>query len=115
MLHWCLALAGAIGLPYGAAFLVEGAVGVGQDLGVGDQVISSVFIAVGTSLPELAASITAAIRRHPEIALGNVLALCQFGTLPADLTKKNMEMFAEHVMPALQASHVEQPEMVAAE
>ena len=49
------------------------------------------------------------------IALGNVLALCQFGTLPADLTKKNMEMFATEVMPALQQSHVEQPELVAAE
>jgi len=49
------------------------------------------------------------------IALGNVLALCQFGTLPADLTKKNMEMFAEHVLPALQDSHVEQPELIAAE
>ena len=34
-----------------------------------------------------------------EAGLGNVLALCQFGTLPADLTKRNMEMFAESVMP----------------
>ena len=49
------------------------------------------------------------------VALGNVLALCQFGTLPADLTRKNMEMFAAEVMPTLQASHIEQPELVAAE
>ena len=49
------------------------------------------------------------------VALGNVLALCQFGTLPGDLTRKNMEMFAAEVMPALQASHIEQPELVAAE
>ena len=49
------------------------------------------------------------------IALGNVLALLQFGTLPADLTKRNMELFAAEVLPVLQASHVEQPELVAAE
>ena len=49
------------------------------------------------------------------VALGNVLALCQFGTLPADLTRKNMEKFAAEVMPALHESHIEQPELVAAE
>ena len=54
-------------------------------------------------------------RCQRRVALGNVLALCQFGTLPADLTRKNMEKFAAEVMPALQASHIEQPELVAAE
>ena len=49
------------------------------------------------------------------IALGNVLALCQFATLPADLTKRNMERFARDVMPALQETHIESPELVAAE
>ena len=32
---------------------------------------------------------------------GNLLVMCQFGTLPADLTKKNLELFAKDVMPAL--------------
>jgi hypothetical protein len=32
---------------------------------------------------------------------GNLLVMCQFGTLPADLTRKNMELFAREVMPAL--------------
>jgi hypothetical protein len=32
---------------------------------------------------------------------GNLLVLCQFGTLPADLTKSNMELFAREVMPAI--------------
>ena len=36
-----------------------------------------------------------------EAGLGNVLALLQFGTLPADLTRRNMERFAESVMPDL--------------
>jgi alkanesulfonate monooxygenase SsuD/methylene tetrahydromethanopterin reductase-like flavin-dependent oxidoreductase (luciferase family) len=48
-------------------------------------------------------------------ALGNLLALLQMGTLPADLTKRNMDMFAREVMPVLQRSHVREPEMVAAE
>jgi alkanesulfonate monooxygenase SsuD/methylene tetrahydromethanopterin reductase-like flavin-dependent oxidoreductase (luciferase family) len=49
------------------------------------------------------------------VALGNLLALLQMGTLPADLTKRNMELFAREVLPALQGSHVREPEMVAAE
>jgi alkanesulfonate monooxygenase SsuD/methylene tetrahydromethanopterin reductase-like flavin-dependent oxidoreductase (luciferase family) len=36
-----------------------------------------------------------------DMGFGNLLVLCQFGTLPADLTKKNMELFAREVMPAL--------------
>jgi alkanesulfonate monooxygenase SsuD/methylene tetrahydromethanopterin reductase-like flavin-dependent oxidoreductase (luciferase family) len=38
-----------------------------------------------------------------EMRFGNLLVLCQFGTLPADLTRKNMELFARDVMPALKA------------
>jgi hypothetical protein len=34
---------------------------------------------------------------------GNLLVMCQFGTLPADLTRRNMELFARNVMPALKA------------
>jgi hypothetical protein len=36
-----------------------------------------------------------------EMRFGNLLVLCQFGTLPAALTRKNMELFAREVMPAL--------------
>ena len=38
-----------------------------------------------------------------DMRFGNLLTLCQFGTLPADLTRKNMELFAREVMPALKA------------
>ena len=38
-----------------------------------------------------------------EMRFGNLLVMCQFGTLPADLTRKNMELFAREVMPALKA------------
>jgi hypothetical protein len=38
-----------------------------------------------------------------EMRFGNLLVMCQFGTLPADLTRKNMELFAREVMPSLKA------------
>jgi alkanesulfonate monooxygenase SsuD/methylene tetrahydromethanopterin reductase-like flavin-dependent oxidoreductase (luciferase family) len=38
-----------------------------------------------------------------EMRVGNLLVMCQFGTLPADLTRKNLELFAREVMPALKA------------
>ena len=40
-----------------------------------------------------------------EMRFGNLLVMCQFGTLPAELTRKNMELFAREVMPALKALH----------
>ena len=43
------------------------------------------------------------LRYSREIGFGNLLAMLQFGTLPADLTLKNMHAFAEQVMPALRA------------
>jgi len=48
-----------------------------------------------------------------KLGVGNLLGLFQLGTLPADLTKKNMQLFAKEVMPALQAvKHAPLPEMV---
>jgi alkanesulfonate monooxygenase SsuD/methylene tetrahydromethanopterin reductase-like flavin-dependent oxidoreductase (luciferase family) len=38
-----------------------------------------------------------------DMRFGNLLVLCQFGTLPADLTRRSMERFAREVMPALKA------------
>jgi len=38
-----------------------------------------------------------------EMRFGNLLVLCQFGTLPTDLTRRNMELFAREVMPAVKA------------
>ena len=64
----------AIGVTIlGAHWLVEGAIVMASDLGVSDAVIGLTVVAVGTSLPELATSVIAALRRQPEIALGNVL------------------------------------------
>jgi len=50
-------------------------------MGVSDLVIGLTVVAVGTSLPELAASVTSALKREPEIAIGNVIGSNMFNIL----------------------------------
>ncbi len=57
----------------GAHLLVTGAVHAAREFGVSEAVIGLSIVAVGTSLPELATAVAAALRKHPEVALGNVL------------------------------------------
>lgn len=68
-----LILVGIIGLPVGAHLLVSGARGVALDLGVSEALIGLTIVAVGTSLPELATSVMAALRREADVAIGNVV------------------------------------------
>ncbi|MCX7685865.1 MAG: calcium/sodium antiporter [Acetobacteraceae bacterium] len=67
------ALLGLLLLLGGARLLVEGAIGLAQALGVSEAVIGLTIVAAGTSLPELAASALAALRRQGDVAVGNVL------------------------------------------
>ncbi|MEM7203728.1 MAG: calcium/sodium antiporter [Planctomycetota bacterium] len=71
--HTALLTVGLAGLPFGADWLVTGARGLAQAAGLRDQVIGLTVVALGTSLPELATSWSAARRGHSEIALGNIL------------------------------------------
>jgi cation:H+ antiporter len=64
---------GLLLVVFGGRLLVEGAVGLAQGLGVPEEVIGLTIVAVGTSLPELVTSLVAAIRRHADVALGNVI------------------------------------------
>lgn len=64
---------GLIGLKYGADLLVNGSVTLAEIWGVSERVISLSIVSVGTSLPELAASIISAFRGQKEMALGNVI------------------------------------------
>lgn len=67
-------LAGSIAaLIGGSHLLVEGAVAVARGLGVGEAVIGATIVAFGTVMPETIASITAALHRHTDLALGNVI------------------------------------------
>lgn len=74
-------LLGIIGLPVGAQMLVTGAVDVAEALGVSDVLIGLTIVAVGTSLPELATTLMAAIRREGGVALGNVVGSNLFNLL----------------------------------
>lgn len=72
---------GTAGLVGGAVMLVDGATSIARRAGVSEAVIGVTLVAVGTSLPELAAAIVAAVRRHADIALGNVLGSNVFNIL----------------------------------
>lgn len=72
---------GCVGLPLGANFLVSGATSIAQGLGVSDALIGLTLVAVGTSLPELAATVMAAIRREGGVALGNIVGSNLFNLL----------------------------------
>ncbi|MCB1437248.1 MAG: calcium/sodium antiporter [Rhodobiaceae bacterium] len=61
------------GVILGARLLVQGSVELAQLAGLSETVIGLTIVAVGTSLPELATSLVAAWRRHPEIAFGNIV------------------------------------------
>jgi cation:H+ antiporter len=65
--------AGLIGLKFGAQFLVKGSVELANIWGVSERVISLTIVSIGTSLPELAASLISAYRGQREMALGNVI------------------------------------------
>ena len=66
-------LIGAIALYFGSLWLVDGAVVLASTLGVSERVISITMIAVGTSLPELAASVIAALKKEKALSLGNLI------------------------------------------
>lgn len=68
-----LAIAGIIGTIIGARLLVDGAIVIARDFGVAETVIGLTVVAVGTSLPELVACVIAALRRHADVALGNII------------------------------------------
>jgi cation:H+ antiporter len=80
-LLWVGALAGLVGLCIGSSLLVDGGIGIARLLGVSEVVIGLTMIAVGTSLPELAASVAASLHRHPDVVVGNVLGSNLFNML----------------------------------
>ncbi len=64
---------GGVTLYFGAKWLVDGAIVIAQKIGVSEAVISVSVIAVGTSIPELAASVIAVLRKEKAISLGNLI------------------------------------------
>jgi len=72
---------GLIGLPLGASLLVDNATIIARAYGVSDTVIGLTLVAIGTSLPELATTVMAALRRQADVALGNVIGSNMFNLL----------------------------------
>ena len=66
-------IGGLAGLVYGGDRFVDGASGIAASLGMSDALIGLTIVAAGTSLPELATSVTAAVKGKPGIAIGNVI------------------------------------------
>jgi cation:H+ antiporter len=115
---------GGVGLlVLGAHLLVEAAVTIARGVGVSEVVIGLTLVAVGTSLPELVTSLVAALRRHSDVALGNVLGSNVYNILailgvaslvapvsiPAPIARTDMWVMlaaAVAVMPAMLAGKV---------
>lgn len=72
---------GLIGLPLGAHLLIDSATAIATEYGISEAVIGLTLVAVGTSLPELATTVMAALRRQADVAIGNVIGSNVFNLL----------------------------------
>ena len=66
-------LVSCVGLAFGADLLVNNAAVIAEDLGISKRVISITIVAVGTSIPELATSVVAALKKETDILVGNII------------------------------------------
>jgi cation:H+ antiporter len=64
---------GGLMIFFGAELLIEGATGIATSMGISETIVGLSIIALGTSLPELAVTIIAALRGHKGVAIGNVI------------------------------------------
>lgn len=72
---------GIVGLKFGGDFTVNNAVIIAKMFGISEQIISLTILAIGTSLPELVTSVTAAIKGNSDIAIGNIIGSNIFNML----------------------------------
>ncbi len=73
LLPLLMALGGLAVVVLGGKLLVDGAIGIARAYGLSEAVIGLTIVAVGTSMPEFVTSIVAAIRKHGDVALGNIM------------------------------------------
>ncbi len=76
-----LIVVGLVALYFGAEWLKRGGVSLAERLGVPSAVISLTLVAFATSVPELATSVVAAMKRQGDIIIGNVIGSCIFNLL----------------------------------
>ncbi len=70
---WLFIITGLAGLVIGGRIVIVNAVDLAKAMGIGEKIIGLTILAAGTSLPELATSVTAALKRNNDIAVGNVI------------------------------------------
>lgn len=76
-----MVIGGSIGLAFGADLLVDGSMVIASDLGISEEVIGLTLVAIGTSLPELVTAIVAALKKHHDVVVGNVIGSNIFNIL----------------------------------
>ena len=81
LLNVVLVVVGLALLVWGSRWLVAGALDIAKALGVSELIIGLTIVAAGTSLPEVATSVIAALRQQRDIAVGNVIGSCTFNLL----------------------------------
>ena len=74
-------LIGSVGLWAGSELLIHGATSLAKDFGVSERLIAVTIVSVGTSIPELAASLLAVIKKEKGISLGNLIGSNMFNIL----------------------------------
>ena len=83
--HWFIDLAmfamGLVALVYGSGMLVKNSIVIARNFGVSEAIIGLTIVAAGTSVPELATSVVAAIKKQSDIAIGNVVGSNIFNIL----------------------------------
>lgn len=83
--HWIIDVSliavGLVGLVYGSNLLVDNAIIIAQKLGMSEALIGLTIVAAGTSMPELATSVVAAMKKRSDIAIGNVVGSNIFNLL----------------------------------
>ncbi len=72
---------GVAGLKYGSEFLIEGAIVIAREWDISERVIGITVVSIGTSLPELAASLVAAFKGEPDLSVGNLIGSNVFNIL----------------------------------
>ncbi|MDA3954521.1 MAG: calcium/sodium antiporter [Bacteroidales bacterium] len=70
---WIFLIVGLVGLVVGGKLLVTGAIKIATEFGISEKIIGMTIVAAGTSLPELATSVVAAIKKNNDIAVGNII------------------------------------------
>ena len=79
--RWLLVFSGTILLALGGEITVRSGMAISESFGISEAVVGLIFIAVGTSMPELATSIIAVVRKESDLALGNIVGSNIFNTL----------------------------------